>query len=61
LYVNDHPWNPPKVAIVDKCSLFGGHLSNKSSKWDLKIAVIIKQALLLDTSGLSVVLICFIH
>jgi hypothetical protein len=23
---NDHPWNPKKVAIVDRWSLFGGHL-----------------------------------
>ncbi len=30
------PWDPEKVAVVDKWSLFSGHLCNKSSKGDLK-------------------------
>ncbi len=28
---NDHPWNPKIVAVVDRWSLFGGHLCTQSS------------------------------
>jgi hypothetical protein len=37
LLYNDHPWDPKKVAVVDRWSLFSGHLCSKSLKWDLKI------------------------
>ena len=33
---NDHPWDPNIVAVVDRWSLFRGHLFYKKSKWDLK-------------------------
>ena len=29
---NDHPWDPKIVAVVDRWSLFRGHLSNKKFK-----------------------------
>ncbi len=37
---NDHPWDPKIVAVVDKWSLFRGHLHNKfgtgtSKLWSL--------------------------
>ncbi len=31
------------VAVVHSWSLFRGHLCNKSSKWDLKIVVIVDR------------------
>ncbi len=31
------PMAPPKVAVVDCWSLFGGHLCTKCSKWDLRM------------------------
>ncbi len=37
---NDNPWDK-KGALVDRGSLFSGHLCNKSSKWDLKMVVVI--------------------
>ena len=37
----DHPWYPNIVAIVDSWSLFRGHLCYKSSKWDLRMGVVI--------------------
>ncbi len=40
LVYNDHPWDPKKVAVVDRWSLFSGHLCSKSLKWDLKIVVV---------------------
>ncbi len=41
LVYNDHPWDPKIVAVVDRWSLFRGHLCNKGSKWDLKMMVVI--------------------
>ena len=32
---NDHPWDPKIVVGVVRWSLYRGHLSNKSFKWDL--------------------------
>ncbi len=40
---NNHPWDPKIVAVVDRCSLFRGHLFNKSSQRDLKMVVVIKR------------------
>ncbi len=42
---------PKKVAAVDRWSLFRGNLCYKSSKWDLKIAVLIDRWLLLGDGG----------
>ena len=36
---NDYPWDPKKVAVVDRWSLFRSHLCSKSSKWDFKTVV----------------------
>jgi len=38
---NDHPWDQKFVAVVDRRSLFRGHLCGESSKWDLKLVVVI--------------------
>jgi len=40
---NDHHWDPKIVAVVERWSLFKGHLCSKSLKWDLKIVVIIDR------------------
>jgi hypothetical protein len=41
-FVNDHPWNPPKVAVVDWWSLPRGvFLCFKHGKWDLKEVVVV--------------------
>jgi len=40
---NDHPRDPKIVAVVDRWSLFRGHLCSKSLKWDLKIVVVIDR------------------
>ncbi len=48
---HDHPWEPKKVTDVDSCSLFSGHLCNKSSKWDLK-KVVVSDRLSLFEGGL---------
>ncbi len=37
---NDHFWDQKIVAVVDRWSLFRGHLCNKSSKWDLKMEMV---------------------
>jgi hypothetical protein len=37
---NDHPWDPEIVVVVDKWSLFRGHLCNKSFKRGLKMVVV---------------------
>ncbi len=39
----DYPWDPKTVAVVDRWSMFGGYLSNKSSKWDLEMVVVIDR------------------
>ncbi len=39
----DHPWDPKIVAVVDRWSLFRGHLCNKSAKWDLKMVVVVDK------------------
>ncbi len=40
---NDHPRDPKIVAVVDRWSLFGCHLCNKRSNWDLKIVVVVDR------------------
>ncbi len=40
---NDHLWDPSKVAVVERWSLFRGHLCNKSYNWDLKMVVIVDR------------------
>jgi hypothetical protein len=40
---NDHPRDPKIVAVVDRWSLFGGHLCYKWSNWDLKIVAVIDR------------------
>jgi hypothetical protein len=40
------PLGPKKVAVVDRWSLFRGHLYNKTSVWDLKIVVVVDMWLL---------------
>jgi hypothetical protein len=40
---NDHRRDPKIAAVVDKFSLFRGHLCNKSSKWDHKMVVVIDR------------------
>ncbi len=41
---NDHPWDSKIVAVfVDRWSLFRGDLFIKSSKWDLKMVVVIDR------------------
>jgi hypothetical protein len=40
---NDHPWDPNIVAVVDRWSLYRGHLCNKSPNWDLKMLVVIDR------------------
>ncbi len=37
---NDHPRDPKIVAVVDRWSLFGGHLCYKRSNWDLKTVAV---------------------
>ena len=34
---NDHPRDPKIVSVVDRWSLFRGHLCNKNSKWNTKM------------------------
>jgi hypothetical protein len=58
LVYNDHPWDPKIVAVVDRWSLFRGHLCNKSPKWDLKMVVVRGRWSLSEvvvSSGLTVV------
>ena len=43
LVYNDHPRDPKIVAVVDRWSLFRGHLCNKSSEWDLKMVVVVDR------------------
>ncbi len=38
---NDHPRDPKIVAVVDRWSLFVGHLCYKMSNWDLKIVAVV--------------------
>ncbi len=38
---NDHARDPIIVAVVDKWSLFRGHLFNESSNWNYKMMVVI--------------------
>ena len=38
---NDHPWDLKIVVVVDKWSLFEGHLCDQSLKRDLKIVVVV--------------------
>jgi len=38
--INDHPWGPKIIIVVDRRSLFRGY---KCSKWDLKIVVAIDR------------------
>jgi hypothetical protein len=40
---NDHLWDPKIVTVDDRWSLFVGNLSNKCSKWDLKMEVVINR------------------
>jgi hypothetical protein len=37
----EQPLDPKIVAVVDRWSLFRGHLGNESSKWEHKIVVVI--------------------
>jgi len=43
---NDHPRDPKIVAVVDRWSLFGGHLYYKRSNWDFKIVAAVDKWLL---------------
>ncbi len=43
LVYNEYYWDPKKVASVDRWSLLGGHLCNKSSKRDMKLVVAIRR------------------
>jgi hypothetical protein len=38
---NDHPQDPNIVAVVERWSLFGGHLCYKRSNWDLIIVAVV--------------------
>ena len=40
VYNDDHPWDPKIVAVVNRLSLFRGHISNKNSKWDPSMVVV---------------------
>jgi len=40
---NDHPQDPKIVAIVDRWSLFKGHLCYERPNWDLKKVVVIDK------------------
>ncbi len=40
---NDHPRDSKIVAVVDRWSLFGGHLCKKRSNWDLKIMAVVDR------------------
>ncbi len=40
---NDHPRDPKIVAVVDRWSLFRGHLCYKTSNWDLKIVAVVDR------------------
>ena len=40
---NDPPRDPKIVVVVDRRSLFRGHLCNKNSKWDPKMVVIVDR------------------
>jgi hypothetical protein len=40
---NDHPRDPKIVAVVDRWSLFGGHLFYKRSNWDLKTVAVVDR------------------
>ena len=37
----DRSGDPKIVAVVDRCLLFKGHLSNSNSKWDPKLVVVV--------------------
>ncbi len=39
LVYTDHPWDPEKVAAIDKLKLFEGNLYKKSSKWDNVVVI----------------------
>ncbi len=40
---NYHPWDPKVVSVVERWSLFRGHLCNKSFTWDLEMVVILDR------------------
>jgi hypothetical protein len=40
---NDHPRDPKIVVVVDRWSLFRGHLCYKRSNWDLKIVAVVDR------------------
>jgi hypothetical protein len=40
---NDHPSDPKVVAVVDRWLLCRGHLCYKTSKWDLRMEVVIDR------------------
>jgi hypothetical protein len=40
---NDYPWGPIKVPVVERWSLFRGHLCDKSSNSDLKMMAVIDR------------------
>jgi len=45
-FCNDHPRDPKIVAVVDRWSLFRGHLCYKMSNWNLnKVAVVDRWSL----------------
>ncbi len=43
---NDQPRDPKVAAVVDRWSLFRGHLCCKSSIWDLRKVVVVDKGLL---------------
>ncbi len=55
---NDHPWDSKIVAVVGRCSLFRGHESSKSSKWDLKLFQTRgRYSEMFDSSGINFIII----
>ncbi len=40
---NDHPWDPKILAVVDRWSLFRGHLCYKRSNMDLKTVAVVDR------------------
>jgi len=41
--INDHPWDPKIVVVVDRWLLLSGYLRSKSLKWDLKMVAVVDR------------------
>ncbi len=51
---NDHPWDLKIVAVVERWSLFSGHLCSKVLLWDIKMLTGGRYSEVVVSSGLTV-------